>query len=270
MGLKEKLQTVPARPGVYLFKDKEGKVLYVGKARLLRDRVRQYFQPSRPADPFLGDFVAEIADLDLVLTDNEMEALALENNFIALADVHDGPLADWILTSGLTHHEVVAIQVPAPGGGRDFVRPEPAPEADPEIVRLHNIYLDVQRQLAALWDESLEQATDALMRRPDLARALCGSEGTLGFITSAVLRIHKKPEARMLAAFVLPSFDAAINAVHLALREEAAPSGLRISDTAEARASFGAWADLGLDWEDVENELDRIRHNRPRASATME
>jgi excinuclease ABC subunit C len=82
MGLKEKLETVPARPGVYLFKDKEGKVLYVGKARLLRDRVRQYFQPSRPADPFLGDFVAEIADLDLVLTDNEMEALALENNFI--------------------------------------------------------------------------------------------------------------------------------------------------------------------------------------------
>jgi excinuclease ABC subunit C len=82
MGLKEKLETVPARPGVYLFKDKEGKVLYVGKARLLRDRVRQYFQPSRPADPFLGDFVGEIADLDLVLTDNEMEALALENNFI--------------------------------------------------------------------------------------------------------------------------------------------------------------------------------------------
>src|SRR5687768_8311516 len=82
MGLREKLETVPARPGVYLFKDKEGKVLYVGKARLLRDRVRQYFQASRPADPFLGDFVAEIADLDLALTDNEMEALALENNFI--------------------------------------------------------------------------------------------------------------------------------------------------------------------------------------------
>jgi excinuclease ABC subunit C len=82
MGLKEKLETVPARPGVYLFKDKEGKVLYVGKARVLRDRVRQYFQPSRPADAFGGDLVAEIADLDLALTDNEMEALALENNFI--------------------------------------------------------------------------------------------------------------------------------------------------------------------------------------------
>jgi excinuclease ABC subunit C len=82
MALREKLETVPARPGVYLFKDKEGKVLYVGKARLLRDRVRQYFQPSRPVDPSMGDFVGEIADLDLVLTDTEMEALALENNFI--------------------------------------------------------------------------------------------------------------------------------------------------------------------------------------------
>jgi len=73
---------------------------------------------------------------------------------------------------------------------------------------------------------------------PDLSRALCGSEGTIGFITSAVLRIHKKPEARLVAAYVLPSIDAAINAVYLALREEAAPSGLRIYDTIEASRHF--------------------------------
>lgn len=73
---------------------------------------------------------------------------------------------------------------------------------------------------------------------PDLARALCGSEGTIGFITSAVLRIHKKPEARLLAAYVLPSFDAAVSAVLFALREEAAPSGLRIYDAREAARHF--------------------------------
>jgi alkyldihydroxyacetonephosphate synthase len=73
---------------------------------------------------------------------------------------------------------------------------------------------------------------------PDLARALCGSEGTIGFITSAVLRIHAKPEARLVAAYILPSVDAAIAAVYLALREETAPSGLRIYDAAEARAHF--------------------------------
>lgn len=73
---------------------------------------------------------------------------------------------------------------------------------------------------------------------PDLMRALCGSEGTIGFITSAVLRIHHKPEARLVAAYILPSVDAAVSAVLLALREEAAPSGLRIYDAAEARVHF--------------------------------
>lgn len=74
---------------------------------------------------------------------------------------------------------------------------------------------------------------------PDLARALCGSEGTIGFITSATLRIHHRPEARLVAAYLLPSIDAAVSAIYLALREEAAPSGLRIYDAAEARAHFG-------------------------------
>src|SRR6185295_3076487 len=60
----------------------EGAVVYVGKARSLRDRVRSYFQASRPVDPFRGDMVSQIADLDLVVTDTEMEALALENNLI--------------------------------------------------------------------------------------------------------------------------------------------------------------------------------------------
>jgi len=82
VALKEKLETLPVKPGVYLFKDKDGTVLYVGKARVLRDRVRSYFQASRPIDPNRGDLVGAVADVDLVLTDSEMEALALENNFI--------------------------------------------------------------------------------------------------------------------------------------------------------------------------------------------
>jgi len=80
--LAQKLDSLPAQPGVYLFKDSEGAILYVGKARVLRDRVRSYFQASRPPDPRKGSMVSEIADLELVLTDTEMEALALENNLI--------------------------------------------------------------------------------------------------------------------------------------------------------------------------------------------
>lgn len=74
---------------------------------------------------------------------------------------------------------------------------------------------------------------------PDLARALLGSEGRLGFITAAVLRIHRRPEARFLAAFALPSLDDAMAAVRLALREEAAPAALRVFDGADARAHLG-------------------------------
>jgi excinuclease ABC subunit C len=83
VGLSEKLGSVPVRPGVYLFKGKDGTILYVGKARVLRDRVRSYFQASRsPFELHKTRLSEEIADLELVVTDTEMEALALENNLI--------------------------------------------------------------------------------------------------------------------------------------------------------------------------------------------
>ncbi|HET7290922.1 MAG TPA: excinuclease ABC subunit UvrC [Vicinamibacteria bacterium] len=82
MSLQEKLEALPTRPGVYLFKDAAGKVVYVGKARVLRDRVRSYFQAGRPMEYLKGRMMEAVADLDLVVTDTEMEALALENNLI--------------------------------------------------------------------------------------------------------------------------------------------------------------------------------------------
>jgi excinuclease ABC subunit C len=82
VSLAGKLESLPLRPGIYILKGQDGSILYVGKARVLRDRVRSYFQASRPTDPWKAAMVAEIADLDLVVTDTEMEALALENNLI--------------------------------------------------------------------------------------------------------------------------------------------------------------------------------------------
>ncbi|HEX9187088.1 MAG TPA: excinuclease ABC subunit UvrC [Vicinamibacteria bacterium] len=82
MALDLKLEQLPTRPGVYLFKGADGAILYVGKARVLRDRVRSYFQASRPTELHKARMVEEIADVDLVVTDSEMEALALENNLI--------------------------------------------------------------------------------------------------------------------------------------------------------------------------------------------
>ncbi|MBK5254583.1 MAG: excinuclease ABC subunit UvrC [Vicinamibacteria bacterium] len=80
--LDDKLEQLPASPGVYLFKNAEGGVLYVGKARVLKNRVRSYFQAGHEGTFHKASMVAEIADLDILVTDSEGEALALENNLI--------------------------------------------------------------------------------------------------------------------------------------------------------------------------------------------
>jgi excinuclease ABC subunit C len=80
--LAEKLKHLPTRPGVYQHKDAEGTVLYVGKAKNLRNRVRSYFQEGRPRDGRLNALVARIADVEVIVTDTEAEALILENNLI--------------------------------------------------------------------------------------------------------------------------------------------------------------------------------------------
>ena len=83
--LVEKLDSLPAKPGVYQFKSTEGKVLYVGKAVNLRNRVRQYFSAkggSRGPDPRLDVMMSKVADLEIIVTDSEVEALILEANLI--------------------------------------------------------------------------------------------------------------------------------------------------------------------------------------------
>ncbi|HTR46091.1 MAG TPA: excinuclease ABC subunit UvrC [Verrucomicrobiae bacterium] len=82
MELREKVDQLPAQPGVYLFEDAAGAILYVGKAISLRNRVKSYFLASRWQDAKTGSLVREIADLRYIVVDNEREALALENNLI--------------------------------------------------------------------------------------------------------------------------------------------------------------------------------------------
>jgi excinuclease ABC subunit C len=82
MDLREKADQLPAQPGVYLFKDAAGTVLYVGESNSLRNRVKSYFLESRWQDAKTGSLVREIADLDYIVVDNDAEALALENNLI--------------------------------------------------------------------------------------------------------------------------------------------------------------------------------------------
>ncbi|MCB9561407.1 MAG: hypothetical protein H6708_13455 [Kofleriaceae bacterium] len=118
-------------------------------------------------------------------------AIGAENNFIRLADVHEGPLWDWVLTSGLTHQEVVAIQEP-------MMREPDVTTADPlEIARLYGIYTSVERQVRTMWDENLDAAVDALMARPDLARAMLdGHVAAPGRFADAVARTEAAARVR--------------------------------------------------------------------------
>jgi len=82
MPLKEQLKMLPDRPGVYLFKDDVGRVIYVGKASSLRNRVQSYFSTKNQLSPKLDRLVDRISDLDAIVTDTEYEALILENDLI--------------------------------------------------------------------------------------------------------------------------------------------------------------------------------------------
>ncbi len=81
MPIEEKLKEIPPSPGVYLHKDAAGKVIYVGKAKNLRSRVRSYFR-ARPFDRKTDALVGQISDLEFIVTDNEVEALILEASLV--------------------------------------------------------------------------------------------------------------------------------------------------------------------------------------------
>src|SRR5271154_2113828 len=80
--LREKVAQLPFGPGVYLYKDGGGKIIYVGKAKVLRARVRSYFNEDKLSDVKTGSLIADARDIDYILVDNEKEALALQNNLI--------------------------------------------------------------------------------------------------------------------------------------------------------------------------------------------
>lgn len=86
MTLEEKLKEIPRSPGVYLHKDAEGKIIYIGKAKNLRNRVRSYFQAGRRGEFSYGikteELVNQIADVEVIVTDNEAEAFILEASLV--------------------------------------------------------------------------------------------------------------------------------------------------------------------------------------------
>jgi excinuclease ABC subunit C len=80
--LESRLKEIPAEPGVYLMRDSKGEILYIGKSKKLRSRVRSYFRDAQALSPRIATMVQQVADIEFIVTDTEAEALALEANLI--------------------------------------------------------------------------------------------------------------------------------------------------------------------------------------------
>jgi len=180
-----------------------------------RDRERVFISTARLDQVLQLDEQSLLVHAQVGLTGLELERI------LAPRGLSIGDYPPVVLTSSLGG--IIAVRTPGKSSAR------------------HGFFEDAVVGVSAVLADGRTVHTRVAPRRstgPDLSRALCGSEGTIGFITSVVLRIHKRPEARLVAAYLLPSIDAAINAIYLALREEAAPSGLRIYDAIETARHF--------------------------------
>jgi len=191
-----------------------------GRAQISNENRARVFISTRRLDQVLQlDEMSLLVHAQAGITGLELERI------LAPRGLSIGDYPPVVLTSSLGG--ILAVRTPGKSSAR------------------HGFFEDAVVSVSAVLADGRTVHTRAAPRRatgPDLARALCGSEGALGFITSAVLRIHAKPEARLVAAYVLPSIDAAVSAIYLALREEAAPSGMRIYDAAEAAHHFDGLA----------------------------
>ena len=86
--LERRLQEIPQEPGVYFMGDRQGEILYIGKAKKLRTRVRSYFRDSQPHTARIALMVQQVAEIEFIVTDTEAEALALEANLIKQHQPH--------------------------------------------------------------------------------------------------------------------------------------------------------------------------------------
>lgn len=139
--LRQKLSLLPEKPGVYLMKDASGQIIYVGKAKILKNRVRSYFTGSH--DGKTQVMISQIRDFETILTDSEVEALVLECNLIKKYDpkynilLRDDKSYPYITITEETHPRILVTRQVKKGSGKYF-GPYPNATAAKETARLLN------------------------------------------------------------------------------------------------------------------------------------
>jgi len=157
--LQEKLKNLPGQPGVYLMKNAEGTIIYVGKAVVLKNRVRQYFQNGRKWDK-VAAMVAEVCDLDYIITDSEKEALILECNLIKKYRPHYN-----IMMKDDKHYPYVRVDL-----NEDFPRVEVVRSVKDDGAKYFGPYLAAYHIRDVL--DALGKAFPLRQCRKDIARAV--------------------------------------------------------------------------------------------------
>lgn len=146
--LKKKLSLLPEKPGVYLMKNSSGKIIYVGKAKILRNRVRSYFTGSH--DQKTQKLVSEITDFEYIMTNSEVEALILECNLIKKHNPHynimlrDDKSYPYLLITSEKHPRILVTRKVSKKAGKYF-GPYPNATAARETARLLNRLLPFRK-----------------------------------------------------------------------------------------------------------------------------
>ena len=146
--IRKKLNLLPERPGVYLMKNAAGKIIYVGKAKILKNRVRSYFTGSH--DQKTQKLISEIADFEYILTSSEVEALLLECNLIKKYRpqynimLRDDKTYPYILITAEEHPRIIVTRQVNKKKGKYF-GPYPNATAARETARLLNRFLPFRK-----------------------------------------------------------------------------------------------------------------------------
>jgi excinuclease ABC subunit C len=183
--IADKLENLPERPGVYLFKDRLGRPIYVGKAKILRHRVRSYFQESRKGDAKLDRLVARIADIDFIVTDSEVEALVLEANLIKEykprynINLKDDKSYPYVRVTNEPYPRIFATRRVVKDGSRYF-GPFTDVGALRDLLRMVHRIFPIRSCKLALTDEAIAQGKFKVCLDYHIGRCLGPCEGHVG------------------------------------------------------------------------------------------
>lgn len=215
----KKLKDLPVSPGVYFYKDDKGKIIYVGKAISLKNRVRQYFQLSRARDVKTDLLVDDIADLDWITVDSEIEALFLESEMIKRylpkynIDLRDDKHYQYVRIDSKSNHPTVQVTRRPLDDGAEYFGPYVGGGARPALKYLRRIFpfdwrIPADKKRASL-DYHLNLSPGLEAGKTTLEQYRSNLRKLKMFLKGERIKLEKQLEVEMQAAAKQHNFELA-------------------------------------------------------------